>query len=184
MIGTQNYPGPYCQALGITDSILRSKPDNFQKLTLTNGAVLEIWQIAKNKNIHRSELVGLMAFLDEALVNCKEHAVTMKSQHLSENKKKLQHKKCAKTLPEFLKQEFTDSKHFEQMVPAKTCSNISNENIDLTMCQTVTEISWPTPPPPSSSSSSETSLYQEKSQCLVKQISSVMMIRTIQNVIK
>ncbi|KAH3723766.1 hypothetical protein DPMN_049560 [Dreissena polymorpha] len=91
MMGTKNYPGPYCQALGITDSILRSKPDNFQKLTLTNGAVLEIWQIAKNKNIHSSELVGLLAFLEEALVNCKEHAVTMKSQRLSENKKKLQH---------------------------------------------------------------------------------------------
>ena len=58
MMGTQNYSGPYCQALGITDSILHSKPDNFQKLTLTNGAVLEIWEIAKDKSILSSELVG------------------------------------------------------------------------------------------------------------------------------
>ncbi|KAH3779541.1 hypothetical protein DPMN_157344 [Dreissena polymorpha] len=134
MMETQDYPGPYCQVLGITNAMLHSKPENFQKLTLTNGAVLEIWKIAKDENIHSSELICLLAFFDEALLNCKEHAVMMKIQRLSENKKKLQHKKkikCAKTVLELLRQDFTDCKHFEQIVPAKTSNNASNESIDL-----------------------------------------------------
>ncbi|KAH3737324.1 hypothetical protein DPMN_043907 [Dreissena polymorpha] len=82
----------FCEAIGITTDMLNGSRDKFEA-TLTNEAVLELYEYCKVNNINNSQLVQILSDFDTKFVNNKTQSIIIKIQRLIETKNKLKHKK-------------------------------------------------------------------------------------------
>ncbi|KAH3780352.1 hypothetical protein DPMN_158165 [Dreissena polymorpha] len=81
------YPG---EAIGITTDMLNGSTDKFEA-TLTNGAVLELYEYCKVNNINNSKLVQILSDFDTKFVNNKTQSIIIKIQRFIETKNILKH---------------------------------------------------------------------------------------------
>ena len=84
------YPGLFCEAIGITTDMLNGSTDKFEA-TLTNGAVLELYEYCKVNNINNSKLVQILSDFDTKFVNNKTQSIIIKIQRFIETKNILKH---------------------------------------------------------------------------------------------
>ena len=117
------YPGVFCEAVGISTDMLNGTTDKLAT-TLTNGAVLELYEYCKDNNINNSQLVHILSEFDRNFVNNKTQSIISKIQRLIETKNKLKHKKI---VPGVQNVDTLLNKHFTSV------KNVPKLNTDVTV---------------------------------------------------